>query len=197
MRVNQARLAQVKAGAKIGEIGAQKSNIQKLEAQLIGDCQTQQATVDRLEAQLIGEVAAQRATIRKLEAQLNNAQAEYTRYQQLKEEGAVSASTYDSKKLNLEIARQQLIEAQANLKRIEQTEQQQIKEAKAALKRIEQTGQQQIKEAHSTLDKIAEVRPVDVQTAQAEVNSALATVKKAEAELALAYVRYASVMDKF
>ena len=89
VRVNQARLAQVKAGAKIGEIGAQKLNIQKLEAQLIGDRQTQQATVDRLEAQLIGEVAAQRATIGKLEAQLNNAQAEYTRYQQLKEEGAV------------------------------------------------------------------------------------------------------------
>ena len=86
----------------------------------------------------------------------------------------------------MEIARQQLIEAQANLKRIEQTEQQQIKEAKAALKRIEQTGKQQIKEADSTLDKIAEVRPVDVQTPQAEVNSSLATVKKAEAKLALA-----------
>jgi HlyD family secretion protein len=36
---------------------------------------------------------------------------------------------------------------------------------------------------------VAEVRPVDVQTAQAEVNAAQAAVKKAQADLDLAYVR--------
>ncbi|MFM7573590.1 MAG: ABC exporter membrane fusion protein [Snowella sp.] len=189
VKVNQSKLAQVKAGAKTGEIGAQQSTIQRIEAQLNGDRQTQQATIDRLEAQLTGDISSQKASIRKLEAELANAKAEYERYQQLSKEGAVSASIYDSKGLNLETSRQQLAEAKANLERTERTTRQQIKEAKAALKRIETTGQQQINEARSTLNKVAEVRPVDVQAAQAEVNSAIASVKKAQAELALAYVR--------
>ncbi|PZV26325.1 MAG: HlyD family secretion protein [Snowella sp.] len=189
VKVNQSKLAQVKAGAKTGEIGAQQSTIQRIEAQLNGDRQTQQATIDRLEAQLTGDISSQKASIRKLEAELANAKAEYQRYQQLSKEGAVSASIYDSKGLNLETSRQQLAEAKANLERTERTTRQQIKEAKAALERIEQTGQQQINEARSTLNKVAEVRPVDVQAAQAEVNSAIASVKKAQAELALAYVR--------
>ena len=189
VKVNQSKLAQVKAGAKTGEIGAQQSTIQRIEAQLNGDRQTQQATIDRLEAQLMGDIASQKASIRKLEAELTNAKAEYQRYQQLSKEGAVSASIYDSKGLNLETSRQQLAEAKANLERTERTTRQQIKEAKAALERIETTGQQQINEARSTLNKVAEVRPVDVQAAQAEVNSAIASVKKAQAELALAYVR--------
>ena len=189
VRVNQAKLAQVKAGAKTGEIGAQQSTIQRIEAQLNGDRQTQQATINRLEAQLIGDITAQKASIRKLEAELMNAQAEFLRYQQLSQEGAVSASIYDSKGLTLETSRQQLAEARANLERTESTSRQQIQEAKAALERIEKTGQQQINEARSTLNQVAEVRSVDVQAAQAEVNSAIAAVKKAEAELALAYVR--------
>ena len=189
VKVNQSKLAQVKAGAKTGEIGAQQSTIQRIEAQLNGDRQTQQATIDRLEAQLTGDIASQKASIRKLEAELANAKAEYQRYQQLSKEGAVSASIYDSKGLTLETSRQQLAEAKANLERTERTTRQQIKEAKAALERIETTGQQQINEARSTLNKVAEVRPVDVQAAQAEVNSAITAVKKAQAELALAYVR--------
>ena len=189
VKVNQSKLAQVKAGAKTGEIGAQQSTIQRIEAQLNGDRQTQQATIDRLEAQLTGDITSQKASIRKLEAELANAKAEYQRYQQLSKEGAVSASIYDSKGLNLETSRQQLAEAKANLERTERTTRQQIKEAKAALERIETTGQQQINEARSTLNKVAEVRPVDVQAAQSEVNSAIASVKKAQAELALAYVR--------
>jgi HlyD family secretion protein len=39
------------------------------------------------------------------------------------------------------------------------------------------------------LTQIAEVRPVDVQAAQAEVNSAIAAVKRAQADLELAYVK--------
>ena len=179
----------MQAGAKTGEIGAQQSTIERLQAQWRGDKATQQATLNRLEEQLAGDVAAQKAAIRKLEAELANAQSEYQRYRQLNEEGAVSASIYDNKGLVLETSRQQLAEAKANLVRTQATGQQQINEAKAALERVERTGQQQINEARSTLDKVAEVRPVDVQTAQAEVNAAQAAVKKAQADLDLAYVR--------
>ncbi|HBB34427.1 MAG TPA: HlyD family secretion protein [Cyanobacteria bacterium UBA8803] len=153
VRVAQARLAQVQAGAKTGEI------------------QAQQATIARTQAEQQGEITAQTATIARLEAQLRNAETEYQRYQFLYQEGATSASTSDSKRLAIETLQQQLNEAKANLARIEQARQQQLKEAQA------------------NLNRIAEVRPVDVQAAQAEVNSAIAAVKRAQAELDLAYVR--------
>jgi HlyD family secretion protein len=189
VRVDRAQLAQVKAGAKTGEIVAQQSTLQRVQAQWQGDKATQQATLSRLQQQLAGDISSQKAAIRKLEAELRNAQAEYQRYRQLNASGTVSASVYESKGLVLETSRQQLAEAKANLERTEGTGQQQIREAKAAFERIERTGQQQINEARSTLAEVAEVRPVDVQAAQAEVNSALAAVKKAQAELDLAYVR--------
>lgn len=151
--VAQSKLAQVKAGAKAGEINAQK------------------ATIARIEAEQQGEITAQEATVARLKAELRNAQTEYERYQMLYREGAESASRRDTKRLSLETIQQQLNEAKANLNRVKAARQEQIKEAKA------------------TLTRIAEVRPVDVQTAQAEVNSAIAAVKRAQADLDLAYIK--------
>jgi HlyD family secretion protein len=151
--VAQSKLAQVKAGAKTGEINAQK------------------ATIARIEAEQQGEITAQEATVARLDAELRNAQTEYQRYQMLYREGAESASRRDTKRLSLETIQQQLNEAKANLNRV-----------KAAR-------QEQIKEAQATLTRIAEVRPVDVQAAQAEVNSAIAAVKRAQADLDLAYIK--------
>lgn len=185
----RAKLAQVKAGAKIGQIGAQQATIRRLEAKWEGDRETEQANLNRLEAQVQGDLEAQQASIRKLEAEFNNARAEYERYQQLRSEGAISDSIYDSKRLNLETSQQQLQEAKVAFARTQRTGKQQIKEARAALERIERTGRQEINEAKATLEQVAEVRPVDVRAAQTEVDSALAAVKKAQAELALAYVR--------
>ena len=153
VRVAEARLAQVKAGAKTGEINAQA------------------ATIARLEAEQQGDTSAQTATVARLEAQLRNAETEYQRYQTLYQSGAISASTRDSKRLALETVQQQLNEAQANLNRVKEAKREQLNEAKA------------------TLSRIAEVRPVDVQAAQAEVNNAIASVKKAQADLDLAYVK--------
>jgi HlyD family secretion protein len=189
VRVRQSRLAQVKAGAKTGEIGAQKSAVQRLQAQWQGDRATQQATLQRLEAQVAGEISAKKAAIRKLEAELRNARAEYQRYQKLNAEGAISATVFDSKGTVLETSRQELGEANANLKRIQRTGHQQIEEARASLERIERTGRQEINEAQANLAKISEVRSVDVQTAQSEVDAAIAAAKKARANLDLAFVR--------
>ena len=86
-------------------------------------------------------------------------------------EGAESASRRDTKRLTLETIQQQLNEAKANLNRVKQARQEQIQEAQA------------------TLSRIAEVRPVDVQAAQAEVNSTIAAVKRAQADLDLAYIK--------
>ncbi|PAX60561.1 ABC exporter membrane fusion protein [Brunnivagina elsteri] len=113
--VARAKLLQIKAGAKTGDISAQK------------------ATISRLQAQVKGEVAAQQATIARLQAQLNNARTENNRYQQIYKQGAVSASIADTKRLQLQTVEQQIREAQAGLTRTVSTLQDQIQEAQAKL----------------------------------------------------------------
>ncbi|MEI2583801.1 HlyD family efflux transporter periplasmic adaptor subunit [Scytonema sp. PRP1] len=189
VRVAQANLAQVKAGAKQGEIEAQKAAIARLQAEQDTEVQAQKATLARLEAERGTEIEAQKATIGQLEAQLNNALAEYRRYQTLYQQGAISASFQDSKRLTLTTAQQQIAQARANLKRIETSREQQVLEARANLKRIQTSREQEIVEGRATLNKIAEVRSVDVAAAQAEVNRAIAAVKRAEANLRQAFVR--------
>lgn len=153
VQVAQASLKQVEAGAKQGDIYAQK------------------ATIARLEAELRGEYSTQKATIARLEAELQNAETENQRYQKLYQDGAISASDTDTKRLRRD------------------TVQQQLNEAKAALNRTVETLQKQLTEGHARLRSIAEIRPTDVQAAQADVESAKASVKQAQAELDLSSIR--------
>lgn len=153
VRVAQVNLARVRAGAQAGEIKAQR------------------ATIAQIEAERRSDIEAQAATVARLEAELQNAQVEYQRYQMLYEEGAVSASLRDSKRLGSETAQRQLQEAKANLNRIRSAQQQQLKEAKAKL------------------EQIAEVRPVDMKVAATEVSAAQAAVERAQANLEQAYVK--------
>ncbi len=136
-----------------------------------GEIQAQEAAIARVEAERSNDIMAQSATVSRIEAELNNAQVEYQRYQQLYKDGAISASERDSKYLTLATAKEQLAEAGANLNRIKSSQQEQLAEAKA------------------TLNKIAEVRPVDVAVAEAEVRQARAAVKTAQAELDRAYIK--------
>ena len=153
VKVAQANLDVVKAGAKTGEIRAQE------------------AAIARIEAEGSNNIMAQTATVSRIRAELNNARVEYQRYEQLYKDGAISSSERDSKYLALATAKEQLAEAQANLNRIKSSQQQQLLEAKA------------------TLDRIAEVRPVDVAVAEAEVRQAQAAAKTARTELDRAYIK--------
>lgn len=153
VRVAEANLAKVRAGAKQGELQAQR------------------ATISRLQAEQGGDIAAQAATVERLQAELRNAQVEDQRYQALFQQGAISESQRDSKRLTVDTAQEKLQEAQVTLERTRSSKQEQILEARA------------------TLDKIAEVRPVDVEAAQAEVTSALASLKRAQANLDQAFIR--------
>ncbi|MGF1674091.1 MAG: ABC exporter membrane fusion protein [Rivularia sp. (in: cyanobacteria)] len=153
VRVAQAKLSQIQAGAKRGEIDAQ------------------QAAIASLQSQLQGEIATGNATVARLQAELDNAQTEYNRYRSLYQQGAVSASVADSKRLQV------------------RTLQQQLNEAQAALNRTVNTLQDQIREARGKLDSIQEVRPQDVQVAQAEVKSAISAVEQAKAEKELSILK--------
>ena len=189
IRLAEARLAQVQAGAKSGEILAQQATVTQRSAELTGQLRIQQETIARIEAQYEGDRAAQTATIYRLQAELQTAEAELTRYQSLYKAGAISASLYDSKQLAVDTARQAQIEAEAVLERTEATAQRQLQEAHAELARLENAGQAQIAAAQSTLDQVAEIRPVDVQLAKVELDAAKAALVSAEHDLAKATIR--------
>ncbi|BAZ46899.1 HlyD family secretion protein (plasmid) [Chondrocystis sp. NIES-4102] len=135
VKVAQTRLAQVKAGAKVGEINAQK------------------ATILRMEAELRGNVKAQEATVERLVAELQNAETEDRRYQQLYQDNAVSASTRDSKHLAVETAQKQLEEGKATLNRLRESMQAQLNEAKANLNRIAEVRPTDVGAARAEVDK--------------------------------------------
>jgi HlyD family secretion protein len=152
-RVAQARLEQVEAGAKLGEIRAQER------------------VVDRQQVELQTETIAQEAMIARLQAELRNAELEDRRYQKLYAEGAVSASLRDGKQLTADTVRQQLNEAQANLSRIQSSRQKQVAEAQATLEQIAEVRPVDVNVVRS---QVAQAQ-ASVARAQAELN--LATVR--------------------
>ena len=189
VEVAKAKLAQIKAGAKLGEIQEQSAIVERIKAQYAGDRQAQEENIARISAQWEGDRIAQTATINKLTAELKNAESEYQRYEKLFSEGAISNSVIDSKRLNVETAKQTLSESQAILNRINTTANKQLAEAKVALNRIDNTSNKQIRETQAKLNSIAEVRPVDVQLGQTEIESAIANLNRAKTELEAAYIR--------
>ena len=188
VQVAKFRLAQVKAGAKQGEIGARQASVSRIQAELEGDIKTQQATINRLEAELEGQKQQLKATVARLTAEKGNAQADAQRYETLYKQGAISNQEVDRRRLSAETSTQQLLESQATQRTTIATLEQQINEAKANQNKTSATLQQQINEAKATLNQTTEVRPTDVATAQAEIDSAQATAEKIKAELAQAYV---------
>ena len=135
VNVAQANLAKVKAGAKTGELEAQK------------------ATIARLQAELQGQVAAQDKMIARLSAEFNNGEIEYQRYRKLFQDGAITASLLDSKQLVMATAQEQLNEAKVNRDRIEATFQQQIQAAQATLNQIAEIRPTDVLAAQAEINK--------------------------------------------
>lgn len=136
-----------------------------------GEIRAQQAQIQRWQAELNRTKEEQIATIDRFKAELANSEIEYNRYRQLAESGATSASELDQRKTTLETAKKRVIEAQANYNKTVDTLTQQIQEARA------------------NLNKIAEIRPVDINKAQAELSKAIASLKQAEQDLQLTYIK--------
>ena len=189
IKVAQANLAVVKAGAKTGEIKAQAAAIARLEAQLNGEIAANKAEIARLEAQLITETAEREATISRLNAELRNAESEFQRYQTLAQEGVISESELDSRRLTVETTKERVTEAQATYNKTLTTLRESINQATAVDRQEINTLQKQITEAVATLDSIAEVRDVDVEVAQAEVGRSIAKLRQAEESLKLTQVK--------
>lgn len=192
-RVNQL-LVQAGDRVEANQIIATLQGIEKLQAEVAEAEQNrvvQQAKLRQAQAAPAtpGQQAAQRATLRQLEAELRaadlsnqavldaaqatlrEAQVDYDRYQQLYDQGAVSAAELDSRLKTLETA-------QAS-----------GRDAEAQLTGDRQTLTAQIQAATATLTQLGEVRPVDVTVAQAELAYAQSQVDRARADLEDFYVR--------
>ena len=225
VQVAQANLDKVRAGAKTGVIGAQEATVKRIQAEAKGEKDAQQTTINRLEtelsetkqaqdainkrleAELRTAQAAQDAIVRRLEAELRSVQTDFARYQQLANNGAISASELDNRRVKVETAlerlneaqatrnqtisnlSEQLTEAQANRNQKLSTLREQLKEATVTRNKTIAVLEEQIKEANANLEQIKEVRPVDIQQAKAQVESAQAAVEQAQADLELAYIR--------
>ncbi|WP_310489235.1 HlyD family efflux transporter periplasmic adaptor subunit [Chamaesiphon sp. VAR_69_metabat_338] len=189
VNVSQSNLEKVKAGAKQGEIGAQKAEIDRLKSQLQGYRDTYVATRARLEAQLkwepaaqagkiaslnaqlAGEKPTQAATIRRLQSQLKNTEVDYKRFQQLYAERAIEATKLDAKRLEVDTIGQQIAEAQSKYNQTVATLNQQIIENKATQNRITSNAQQQLAEAKANYD-------TSVATTNQQIAAAQATLAK-------------------
>lgn len=170
----QANVAKFEAQLR-RETEAEQANLAKFQAQLQRETEVQQAKLARLEAQLRGEIASQNATVDRLKAELKNAEAEQQRNKQLSETGAISASTYDTKRLAVDTAHHKVIEAQAILKKTVQTLQQEIVETKATIKQTVETGQQEINQSRANLKGKLETGKQEINGARAALNQKIET----------------------
>ncbi len=187
--IAQARLQQIQAGAKNGDIVAQMARYQQAKAELEGQIAAQKATILNLKAQYQGEKQAQNATLESVKAELSNAKADCNRYRLLHEEGVVALQERDRLCLKAATTQERVKEAQANLQRITKTLQNRINEAQANLSRTVATLEGQITEDKAMLDAVIEIRPVDIQVAQAEVEAAKARMNKVQTDLGMTAVR--------
>jgi HlyD family secretion protein len=157
VRAAQAKLDQVKAGAKSGEIAAQ------------------QAEITRLEEELRGEMATQSAIIARRQSEVNVAQADYNRYLGLYREGALSASNLDQRRLTLETAQAQLNEAKASQNRTADTLRAQTNRARATLNQIAEVRPEDVRVAQTEVNQaVAAVKRAEAELKEATIRAPIA-----------------------
>lgn len=128
-----------------------------------GDIIAQQAAVQSQQA----KVKSQEAALAKLGVELQNAEREFQRYEQLYKEGGLAAADLDTRRLQVETKARELQQAQQELTQMAR----------------------EVQQAVATLNSVAEVRPTDIQQAQAAVMVAQANLQRAKVELENSIVR--------
>jgi HlyD family secretion protein len=208
IRFAQINLDKVKAGAKGGEIAAQRSEVLRIQQERGGEIATSKTVLDRLKQQLIldgatqgnrvgelqkqlaGELATSESEGRRLVLVAQNAEVEYQRYQKLFNAGGTTAILLDTKRLAKDTAIQEIEKAKSRRTQVVAVLEKQILGNIATKKRIDATLVQQIKEAEATYNK-------NVATLNEQINQAKANVdrltevrpvdlRSAEAEIAKA-----------
>lgn len=209
IRFAQTNLDKVKAGAKGGEIAAQRSEVTRIQQELRGETNTSKATLDRLKQQLLYDTTAQRDKVSELQKQLDggnasyeadvsrlkavyeNAKVDYERYLGLfSNGGATTRSIVESKLLAMKTAQQDLQKVKSERVQTIAVLKKQISGNSATQSRITSTLTQQIKEAESTYNKNVATLNAQIDQAKANVDRIVEVrpvdLRSAEAEIAKA-----------
>jgi HlyD family secretion protein len=131
----------------------------------------QKAAIEKLKAQLSSSQIQQQAAIDTANANLYNVELTYQRRQELNAKGAIARSSVDETQRDLNIA-------QAT-----------VREKRASLTQTIETLEAEISQATSQLASLSEVRPVDIEIAQAQLEKARIAVNQQQANLRDAEVR--------
>lgn len=173
VREAEARLAQVKVGAKVGDVNAQRAAVLQARANLQRTQAEQNAAELELSKASAGAIEA--------EAEYRKAEQDFKRYQSLEKAGAISASELESRQLSLISGRQRLEQARQTVAQAQKIVQQRVADVDRA--------NLAIAEAQQRLSSVAEVRPTDVRQAEAQIRTAVANVQKAKADFDNAIVK--------
>jgi HlyD family secretion protein len=207
VKVKQAELAKIQAGAKTGEIGAQQAEVAKSEVQVQRETEAEAANVSRLEAQMRREIEAEQANVAKFEAQLQR-ETEAERANLAKWEAQLQRETevqqaklarlqaqvrgeIASQNATIDRLKAELANAEAEEKRNKElSETGAISASAYDTKRLAvETARQKVKEAQAILEKtvqtlqqeIAETEAAlkqAVETGQQEINQSRANLKR-------------------
>ncbi|MEM9509165.1 MAG: HlyD family efflux transporter periplasmic adaptor subunit [Cyanobacteria bacterium P01_E01_bin.35] len=131
----------------------------------------QEAIIDRLKAQLRYETNAKKAALNSVKAELDQAKLTFQRKDSLSKQGAISQEESDLAKEQLQVASAILNQREAELN--------------SAIRTLEK----QIVEETRNLAKLKEVRPVDIEIAEAELAMAKIAVQQRKADLEDTQVR--------
>jgi HlyD family secretion protein len=164
----EAELRDAEADVKLRE--AELLKVQQGESK-VSQLSSQEAAIKRLLAQLETSQIQRQAEIATAQATLQNAKLTYQRRQQLNQSGALPTAEVDTAAKDLAIAQANLQEKSANLA-------QTVKTLNA-----------EIAQEQSRLQSLREVRPVDVQIAQAQLEKARIAVTQKQANIRDAEVR--------
>jgi HlyD family secretion protein len=137
----------------------------------IAQIASQKAAIEKLKAQLSSSKIQQQAAIDTANANLHNVELTYQRRQELQSKGAIARSAVDETQRDLDIA-------QATLR-----------EKQASLTQTIDTLEAEISQETSRLAALSEVRPVDIEIAQAQLEKARIAVSQKQANLRDAEVR--------
>ncbi len=137
----------------------------------IAQIASQKAAIEKLKAQLSSSKIQQQAAIDTANANLANVERTYQRRQKLNSKGAIARSAVDETQRDLDIA-------QATLR-----------EKQASLTQTIETLEAEISQETARLASLSEVRPVDIEIAQAQLEKARIAVNQKQANLRDAEVR--------
>ena len=145
------------AQAKLAQVRAGDSKQAQLAAQ--------RANISRLESQLRNETLEKEAAIASTQAQLRQAKLNFERNKSLQQQGAVSVQAFDEAKEAYDMARATL------------------NERLAQLENTKQTLEQEVNQERENLAQLQEIRPVDVNVAEIELEKATIAVEQVKADL--------------